>query len=305
MTRRIKEESFIEDVNDLLNSGDVPNLFVVDERQNIIERCVLDAQEEGKLGDGSPATLYNYFIERVKRNLHIVLCMSPIGDAFRTHLRMFFSLVNCCTIDWFVAWPDDALQEVANQFLSEVGLSSAAKKAAVHVCRHFHQSVIELSAKCLAASSRHNYVTPTSCLELLYSYKMLLRAKTDELSAVRGRYSGGLNKLQFAAEQVMQMQHDLSYLQPQLKKTSEETSEMLVKIAKEFKEAEQATAIKTECENDLATALPLLNSALAALDTLKKNDIDLVKSMKNPPDGVKLVMEAVCVMKDIKPEKIP
>ncbi|KAJ1562107.1 Dynein heavy chain 7, axonemal, partial [Cladochytrium tenue] len=320
---QIKEESFIEDVNGLLNSGDVPNLFAVDERQNIIERCVSDAQEEGKLGDGSPATLYNYFIERVKRNLHIVLCMSPIGDAFRTRLRMFSSLVNCCTIDWFQAWPDDALQAVANQFLSEVGLSSAAKKAAVHVCRHFHQSAIELSAKFLAASSRHNYVTPTSYLELLYSYKMLLRAKTDELSAVRGRYSGGLNKLQFAAEQVMQMQHDLSDLQPQLKKTSEETSEMLVKIAKESKEveatrtivaaeeavasekAEQATAIKTECENDLATALPLLNAALAALDTLKKNDIDLVKSMKNPPDGVKLVMEAVCVMKDIKPEKIP
>ena len=26
--------------------------------------------------------------------------------------------------------------------------------------------------------------------------------------------------------------------------------------------------------------------------------------MKSPPDGVKLVMAAVCVMKDIKPEKI-
>lgn len=26
--------------------------------------------------------------------------------------------------------------------------------------------------------------------------------------------------------------------------------------------------------------------------------------MKNPPSGVKLVMAAVCVMKDIKPEKV-
>lgn len=33
-------------------------------------------------------------------------------------------------------------------------------------------------------------------------------------------------------------------------------------------------------------------------------DITIVKSMKNPPAGVKLVMAAVCVMKDIKPEKI-
>ncbi|KAI9333781.1 dynein heavy chain and region D6 of dynein motor-domain-containing protein [Zopfochytrium polystomum] len=320
---QIKEESFIEDVNNLLNAGDVPNLFAVDERQNIIERCMNDAQEEGKVGDGSPTTMYNYFVERVKRNLHIVLCMSPIGDAFRTRLRMFSSIVNCCTIDWFQAWPEDALQAVAKQFLNDAGLTQNVKEIAVQMCRHFHQSSIELSEKYLTALNRHNYVTPTSYLELLHSYKMLIRTKSDEVSAIRGRYAGGLGKLQFAAEQVMQMQHDLSDLQPQLKRTSEETTEMLIKIEKESKEveatrtivaaeeavatekAEQATAIKTDCENDLATALPLLNSALAALDTLKKNDIDLVKSMKNPPDGVKLVMEAVCVMKDIKPEKVP
>ena len=33
-------------------------------------------------------------------------------------------------------------------------------------------------------------------------------------------------------------------------------------------------------------------------------DITIVKSMKNPPSGVKLVMAAVCVMKGIQPEKI-
>lgn len=43
---------------------------------------------------------------------------------------------------------------------------------------------------------------------------------------------------------------------------------------------------------------------MAALDTLKPADITLVKSMKNPPKVIKTVMAAVCVMKDIKPEKI-
>jgi hypothetical protein len=47
-----------------------------------------------------------------------------------------------------------------------------------------------------------------------------------------------------------------------------------------------------------------LTEALKALDTLKPADIVLVKSMKNPPPAVKLVMAAVCVMKQIKPEKV-
>ena len=49
--------------------------------------------------------MFNHFISRVRNNLHVVLCMSPVGDAFRTRCRMFPSLVNCCTIDWFTEWP--------------------------------------------------------------------------------------------------------------------------------------------------------------------------------------------------------
>ena len=59
-----------------------------------------------------------------------------------------------------------------------------------------------------------------------------------------------------------------------------------------------------QCESDLAEAIPALEAALSALNTLKPSDITIVKTMKSPPAGVKLVMAAVCVMKDIKPDKI-
>lgn len=49
----------------------------------------------------------------------------------------------------------------------------------------------------------------------------------------------------------------------------------------------------------------MIVEALAALNTLKPADITLVKAMKNPPEAVKLVMAAVCVMQDIKPDRIP
>ena len=49
--------------------------------------------------------IFGHFISSVQSKSHIVLCMSPVGDAFRARCRMFPSLVNCCTIDWFTEWP--------------------------------------------------------------------------------------------------------------------------------------------------------------------------------------------------------
>jgi hypothetical protein len=51
--------------------------------------------------------------------------------------------------------------------------------------------------------------------------------------------------------------------------------------------------------------MPALEAALSALDTLKPSDITVVKSMSNPPGLVKLVMESICIMKGIKPERKP
>lgn len=43
--------------------------------------------------------------------------------------------------------------------------------------------------------------------------------------------------------------------------------------------------------------MPILNAALAALDTLTPQDITFIKTMKSPPRGIKLVMEAICILK--------
>jgi len=67
------------------------------------------AQAENKDAEHTPLSLFNFFVNCCKENLHVILAFSPIGDAFRNRLRKFPSLINCCTIDWFQAWPDDAL----------------------------------------------------------------------------------------------------------------------------------------------------------------------------------------------------
>ena len=95
---QIVVETFLEDINNILTSGEVPNLFTKDEILGICDEVREDAKKSGvaEITD----QLYKFFIERVRSNLHVILCLSPIGDAFRNRLKMFPGLVNCSTIDW-------------------------------------------------------------------------------------------------------------------------------------------------------------------------------------------------------------
>ena len=127
---QIKDETFIEDINSILNAGEVPNIFETDELVEIRETARSNAlQQYGKekTGDWGSLELYDYFISRIKQNLHVVLCFSPVGDAFRERLRKFPSLVSCCTIDVFQQWPADALGGVAQRFLERIEMDADIK----------------------------------------------------------------------------------------------------------------------------------------------------------------------------------
>ncbi|KUF90356.1 Dynein heavy chain 7 [Phytophthora nicotianae] len=324
---QIKYDGFVEDINNMLNSGEIPNLFPYDERVGICEAVRPHVKEKfGKaVGDNMNQTqLYAFFLQRVRSNLHIVLACSPIGDAFRDRLRKFPSLINCCTIDWFTAWPSDALVAVAEKFLADVEMDSAnVRKAIVDTCQYFHVSVMELSDKFLKNLRRQNYVTPTSYLELIVAFKGFLARRREAVQGARNRYVVGLEKINFAENNVAVMRKELEDLQPVLDQSKKDTDILMEEIKAKLPGVEVqrsevqadvavADASKAECEQqkasveaDLAEAIPALEEALKALDTIKPSEINEVKAMSNPPAGVKLVCEGVCVMLGIKPARIP
>jgi len=312
---QIKQEDFVEDINNILNTGEVPNLFENDEKSAICESLQKPAKDEG-MDDPSNAELMSFFNKRTREHLHIVLAFSPVGDAFRTRLRMFPSLVNCTTIDWFMGWPEEALRSVAMYFLDneDVGLEKDVLLAVVETCVDMQKRVTELSKKFLQALRRYYYVTPTSYLELIKTFKLLFDTKRVEISTKKGRYQNGLTKILQTAEQVGGMQIELRELQPKLKVAQKETDAKLIIVNKSEKEAvakekvvqaivvecdktkASAAAMKSECEAMLAIAIPALKSAEKALKSLKKSDIQEIKAFKLPPKGVVVTMEAVCMM---------
>jgi dynein heavy chain len=318
---QIVKEGFVEDINGILNTGEVPNLFNDEERAMLFEKVNPRAAADG-INTGNLAEVYNYFVSACKENLHCVLAFSPIGDAFRTRLRMFPALVNCCTIDWFTEWPTEALRSVANKFLEDVELGEGQKTGVIETCVEMQNKVSAMSKDYLSKLRRYYYVTPTSYLELINTFKSLLASQRKEIAAQRDRYANGLAKLEDTREKVGVMQVQLEELQPALKVAKKETDELLETIKHQQIEAEQtkkivaaeekvcnaqaadAMELKETCETQLAKAIPALESAVKALKTISKNDIVEVRGMKTPPKAVVLVMEAICLMMSVKPMRV-
>ncbi|XP_077275021.1 dynein heavy chain at 36C [Temnothorax americanus] len=324
MDTQIKEETFLEDISNLLNSGEVPNLFAADEKSEICEKMrIIDRQRDRSVQtDGSPVALFNFFVQTVREHLHVVVTMSPIGDSFRTRIRKFPALVNCCTIDWLQPWPEDALLAVATQFLGDIDMPGDERHACITMCQYFHTSTQELTRDFLRRLNRHNYVTPTSYLELINTFKDLLDRKRKEVLRGKKRYEAGLGRLDNTRKEVTRMQQILVALQPKLLVAAKDVEGMFLDVQRQSEEASEieqvvkkdeeaamivaaeAKEIRVECDADLREVMPILDAANAALNTLTSQDIQIVKSMKRPPAGVRLVMEAICILKDVKPERV-
>lgn len=111
------EEGFLELLNNMLSIGMVPALFD-DEGKKQMGDLVRDEAKKKGINE-SKDDLWNYFLEKVRDNLHIVMCMSPAGDTLRIRCRNFPGLVSNTGINWFFSWPAEALQAVATNYLEE------------------------------------------------------------------------------------------------------------------------------------------------------------------------------------------
>ena len=323
--RHIVGDYVLEDLNNLLNSGDVPNAIPQEEFLPLIDKLRIQAKQEGKedlYNSGTNSQFYDYFIENVKAHLHIVLVQSSIGDSLRTRMRMFPSIVNCCTCIWYKRWPTEALHAVAQKFVSDLGLENKTQRGMVESVKFMHESVKNLSDDYLKAEGRYNYITPTSYLELLSSLKNLLDNQRKRLSTRLESYEKGVQKLIETAEEVKRMEKELTDKRPVLLQMKEENAKLSATIEANIVEMEpkriqveeeeayvnsrvqEAEVIRKDCQNELSQALPLVEKAKKALQNIDPNDIINLKSMLKPPVTVQLVLEAVCVLLKEPPVKM-
>ncbi|XP_045081518.1 dynein axonemal heavy chain 2 isoform X2 [Coregonus clupeaformis] len=316
---QIVDQSFLEDINNILSSGEVPNLYKQDEFEEVSSALSDWARKDNIIE--TPDSMFNYLIERVRNNLHIVLCMSPVGDPFRNYIRQYPALVNCTTIDWFSEWPRDALLEVAERYLDGLALGTAegiqTKVASIFVT--MHQSVAQFSQRMKLELKRHNYVTPTNYLELVSGYKKLLAEKRSELGEQVSKLRNGLFKIDDTRSKVEAMSVELEEAKKKVADFQKQCEEYLVIIVQQKREADEqqktvsahsekigaeeikCRAMAENAQRDLDEAVPALEEAMKALESLNKKDMTEIKSYGRPPTLVETVMQAVMILRGNEP----
>lgn len=154
----------------------------------------------GKIRDeakkkGYPETkedLWNYFLEKTKDNMHIVLAMSPAGDTLRVRCRNFPGLISNTSIDWFFPWPEDALVSVADYYLKEEELPEENRTAIVEHIVEVHTSVQKYSVDFELQLKRKNFSTPKNYLDFLNNYRKSLTNNKQKFVDMARRYKDGL-----------------------------------------------------------------------------------------------------------------
>lgn len=232
---QISKEKFLVYINDMLSSGWIPELFAKDELDTVLGKVRQAAKSEGI--QDTPDELFKFFLDRVRKNLHIALCFSPVGVQFRIRARMFPGLINCTQIDWFHEWPRNALNDVALKFLREIEFPEGIPEAIAANMAEIHLSISEANVQFKIRERRHNYTTPTSFLELIKFYSNLLGKKRDKITDQITRLEIGLQTMKDTSEQVDGLKQLLVVKMQDVEVEKKNTDALIEKVGHESDEA--------------------------------------------------------------------
>mmetsp|Transcript_22862 Transcript_22862/g.57026 ORF Transcript_22862/g.57026 Transcript_22862/m.57026 type:complete len:4419 (+) Transcript_22862:2-13258(+) len=315
--KEIKEETFLEYLNIFLNTGEVPNLFARDEYDAIIGEVGVPYSAIFKNSEPTKEDLWAFFIDRVRANLHLVLCFSPVGVKFRDRAMAFPGLINNCTIDWFLPWPEAALGEVAARMVlanKDLRCDEPTKHKLISQMAATHKQVADSTTEYFEQFRRNAYVTPKSYLSFMEAYADVYLKKVQHIEVLASSINTGLSKLVEAGEDVAKMKIELKEKEKGLVIAQEKSAVLLQEITTSTARAEKKKAEvqgvkdqlagdadvigsqKEAVERDLEAAQPALDAAQNALSSINSKDIGLLKQLKNPPEIIKRIFDCVVIL---------
>jgi dynein heavy chain 1 len=329
----VLDSGFLERMNTLLANAEVPGLFEGDELASLMTACKEGAQRQGLLLD-SQEELYKWFTQQIVKNLHVVFTMNPPEDGLGSKAATSPALFNRCVLNWFGDWSDQALFQVGTELTHSVDLDrpnftapdsipvayrdlhlpANHREAVVNAMVYIHYSLHRFNSKLLKQQGRVTFLTPRHFLDFVAQYVKLYNEKREDLEDQQRHLNVGLEKLRDTVDKVRDLRVSLAEKTEQLKHKDAEANEKLQRMIADQQLAEQRKSASLEIQaalekqevqvaerrnlvlNDLANAEPAVLEAQKSVSNIKKQHLTEVRSMGNPPQGVKLALDSVCTL---------
>ncbi|XP_077971534.1 cytoplasmic dynein 1 heavy chain 1-like isoform X1 [Styela clava] len=329
----VLDSSFLERMNTLLANGEVPGLFEGDEFTTLMTQCKEGAQREGLMLD-SQEELYRWFTAEVMQNLHVVFTMNPSEEGLKDRAATSPALFNRCVLNWFGDWSIEALYQVGKEFTSKLDLEDPHytvpdyipavyeelpknplhRDMIVNACVFVHQTLHQANRRLAKRGDRVVTISPRAFLDFINHYAKLMHEKREDLEEQQVHLNVGLRKIKETVEQVEELRRDLSRKNSELQQKNNLANEKLKKMVKEQQEAENKKKtsqqirkqleelnqhIQEETEKvreELSGVEPAVQDAKQAVRSIKKQHLVEIRSMGNPPAGVKLCLESICLL---------
>ncbi|KAL8907361.1 MAG: hypothetical protein Q9207_001479 [Kuettlingeria erythrocarpa] len=329
----VLDSAFLERMNTLLANAEVPGLFEGDDFSTLMTACKEGAQRQGLLLD-SQEELYKWFTQQIVKNLHVVFTMNPPEEGLSSRAATSPALFNRCVLNWFGDWSDQALFQVASELTQSVDLDRANftapesipvayqeltlpashRDAVVNSMVYVHQSVHRFNQRLHRQQGRITYLTPRHFLDFVAQYVRLFREKREDLEEQQRHLNVGLEKLRDTVDKVKDLRASLAQKKCQLEMKDSEANEKLQRMVADQREAEhrKSTSLKIQAKlekqeeevakrkevvkADLEKAEPAVLRAQESVSNIKRQQLNEVRSLPNPPAGVKLALEAVCTL---------
>ncbi|CAF3644553.1 unnamed protein product [Adineta steineri] len=298
------ESTFVELINSLLSAGEIPGLYTSDELESILSPLREESSQEGFRG-----TMVQYFAQRVKTNLHIVLIMDFTRPTFTIACQSNPGFFKECAVQWMEGWSERSMLKIPSMLFSKdpseenikdgltekIDLDDELSKSFYHI----HKTM------------EKKYLTPKRFLILLETYRQVYLTKHQTVSKRQQHLKSGVSKLSEARKVVDDLKRNAEVKQKELGIKQHEADEALKQITKSMADAgtqktemeqlavkvsEETVVIerqKREIDAELAETQPLVDQAKQAVSSLRPETLVEIRSLRAPPDVVRDILEGV------------
>lgn len=236
----VLSSGFLEAMNALLASGEVPGLFEGDEYNALMNSCRDSAARDGVILE-SDEELWRRFTSIVQRNLHVVFTVNPSGGDWKNRSTTSPALFNRCVVDWFGTWGSKAMGEVGREFTLRLDLGDAEsvggtwgigegealmervadvfegnsgglRQAVVAALVDLHivaKETAERTARDPSSITR-TFLSPRDYLTLIQNFMTCLSQRREEIEDQQLHTNAGLEKLRQTQENVAELKQSLS-----------------------------------------------------------------------------------------------